>query len=84
MTSVELKNLGVGNKYVDNYIDIALYDRNKKRISPSYVITKGTDEFYIGVHARKTKRMPYKFQCEIGTLYTEYSDLSDEMRLKII
>ena len=84
MSSVELKNLGVGNKYIDSFIDVALYDRNKNRISLSYGIIKGVDEFYIGVHARKGKRLPYRIQCEVGQLYTEYSELSDEMLLKVI
>lgn len=38
-----------------------------------------SDSFYVGVHARNTKRLPYKFQVKISNL-TEVNELTDKER----
>ena len=66
LVKVDLKNLKTGNIYIDNWLDIRLYNRAREE-HPYDVMYVGTsDYFYIGVHARNTRRLPYNIECVIG------------------
>ena len=63
---VELKNLKTGNKYVDSWLDVRLYNKYKDEHPYDVMYIKYNETFYIGFHARNTKRLPYNVVCEIG------------------
>jgi len=80
VVSVTLENLKTGNIYIDNYLDMELYGPDR-RTTGSDTIYVGTDGyFYIGFHARKTKRLPYKAKVTIGAEFLSEVTLTDEQR----
>lgn len=58
-------NLG-GNKYQNIWLDISLLDKNKQ--TAAELTIKGGDFFYVGVHSRNTKRLPYDFDVKVTAL----------------
>ena len=63
---IDLNNLKTGNQYIDSWLDIRLY--NKERMEHPYDImyVAPREFFYIGFHARNTRRLPYNVECAIG------------------
>lgn len=82
--SVEVRNNKSGNQYLDNWLDYQIYDKNKNPIEfdEFYIDTKST--FYLGFHARNTKRLPVNFSVDIGIEYLEFFDLSAEQRKRLV
>ena len=78
--SIDLNNLRTNNKHVDNWLDIRLYTAERKEhpYNKMYIREKGF--FYLGVHARNTRRLPYNIECLIGNEYIGYEDMSDDDR----
>lgn len=74
--SVDLSNLKTNNKFIDNWFDVRLYNKNRKEHPYDKMFVRMTDYFYIGFHARNTKRLPYNVQCIIGNEYV--SGLNEE------
>ena len=64
--SVDLKNLKVNNKYIDDYLDVRLYTRDKEEHPFDHMYVRLKDHFYLGVHARNTRRLPYNLELTIG------------------
>jgi len=75
MVSVDLTNIGVGNIYIDNWLDTMLYTRDKKMWGYDKMYIRPRDHFYIGVHARNTRHLPYNVEVTIGTEFKESADL---------
>ena len=75
--SVDLNNLKTGNMYVDNWLDVRLYtsDREEHPYDKMYVSANGF--FYIGIHARNPRRLPFDVECLIGTEYRSYESIED-------
>ena len=67
--SVDLNNLKTGNKYIDSWFDVRLYTKNRMEHPYDKMYVKMRDFFYIGFHARNTKRLPYNVECVIGQEY---------------
>ena len=63
---IDLKNLKTGNKFVDNWLDIRLYNEACEEHPYDVMYVKGNRFFYIGFHARNTKRIPYNVDCVVG------------------
>ena len=63
---VELKNLKTGNIYVDSWLDVRLYNKNYEEHPYDIMYVKHNEPFYIGFHARNTRRLPYNVLCEVG------------------
>ena len=63
---VELKNLKTGNIYIDNWLDIRLYNKYHDEHPYDIMYIKYNEPFYIGFHARNTRRLPYNVDCVIG------------------
>lgn len=80
IVSIDLINLKTGNKYIDSWFDVRLYtaDREEHPYDKMYVSTN--DFFYIGFHARNTKRLPYNVECIIGNEYVSSDEMTDEDR----
>jgi hypothetical protein len=74
LVSVDLTNIGVGNIYIDNWVDTMLYTRDKKMWAYDKMYIRPHDYFYIGVHARNTRQLPYNIEVTIGTEFKESAD----------
>lgn len=76
--SVEVNNLKTGNEYVDKDLEVRLYtaDREEHPYNKMYVQTN--DFFYLGFHARNTKRIKYDIECTIGVELRSYDSISDK------
>lgn len=64
--SVDLKNLKVNNKYIDDWLDVTLYTSDRRPFAGDYMYVHLQDHFYIGLHARNTRRLPYNIQVTVG------------------
>ena len=64
--SVDLENLKTGNKYVDDWLDVRLYNKTRQPIGSNHTYVKYNDFFYIGFHARNTRELPYNVKLTIG------------------
>ena len=63
---VELINEKTGNKYVDCWLDVRLYNRYYEEHPYDVMYIKYNEPFYIGFHARNTRNLPYNVLCVIG------------------
>ena len=75
MVKVELKNLKTGNKYIDSWLDVRLYTMDRQEHPYDVMYCGKRDFFYIGFHARNTKRLPYNVECTIGEEYLSDSEI---------
>lgn len=78
--SVNLTNLKTGNRFVDNWLDVVIYDKNRKAHSYDLMYLKPNDFFYIGFHARAPKRIPFNIELEIGREYLSVFNMTDQQR----
>lgn len=76
--SIDLKNIKTGNRYLDDWLDIRLYTSEREEHPYDTMYIKGRTHFYIGVHARNTKRIPYDIICTVGQEYLSYEAISDK------
>jgi hypothetical protein len=67
--SVDLNNLKTGNKYIDAWFDVRLYTKTREEHPYDKMYVRMNDFFYIGFHARNTRRLPYNVNCIIGQEY---------------
>ena len=67
--SVDLTNLKTGNKYIDAWFDVRLYNKAREEHPYDKMYVRINDFFYIGFHARNTRRLPYNVDCVIGKEY---------------
>jgi len=67
--SVDLNNLKTGNKYIDAWFDVRLYNKARQEHPYDKMYVRMNDFFYIGFHARNTRRLPYNVDCVIGQEY---------------
>ena len=80
--SVELENLKTGNKYIDSWFDVRLYTKDRMEHPYNKMYVRIKDFFYIGFHARNTKRLPYNVKCVIGQEYISGLDV-DNLRQQV-
>ena len=67
--SIDLENLKTGNKYIDSWFDVRLYNKAREEHPYDKMYVRLNDYFYIGFHARNTRRLPYNVKCVIGQEY---------------
>ena len=77
---VDLTNLKTGNKFIDNWFDVRIYTKDREEYAYDTIYLSTNDYFYLGFHARNTRRLPYNVQLEIGNEYLEYYDLTEAQR----
>lgn len=63
---IELKNLKTGNIYIDSWLDVRLYNKYREEHPYDIMYIKQNEMFYIGFHARNTKRLPYNVVCSVA------------------
>ena len=76
--SIELTNKKTNNRFLDDWLDIRLYTAEREEHPSNKMYVKGRDHFYIGVHARNTRRLPYDIKCIIGREYRTYDSIEDK------
>ena len=81
---IDLENLKTGNKYLDAWFDVRLYQKNREEHPYDTMYVPLGDCFYIGFHARNTKRLPYNVRMTVnGELISKY-DLTAEQRRYLV
>ena len=80
MCLVDLENLKTGNTYNDSWLDIRLYNKYKEEHPYDQMWISYDDSFYLGVHARNTRRIPYNILCTIGSKLGKYSNFTPEQK----
>lgn len=78
--SAKITNLKTGNKYIDNWVDVSLYDKQKNSLEYEklYITPKG--QFTVGIHARKANRLPFRIQVDIGYEILSEFQMTEEQR----
>ena len=74
LVSVDVRNLKTGNQYIDSWFDVSVYDRNGNRLE-DFFYSDFKNYFYLGFHARNTRRIPFNVEVEIGGEVTTYLQL---------
>ena len=82
--SVELNNLKTGNIYIDDWLDIRLYTAGREEHPYNKMYVRENDFFYVGFHARNTRRLPYNVTCVIGNEYVSEAELTEDDRRYIM
>ena len=80
---VVLNNLKTGNKYVDAWLDVRLYTKQKEEHPYAVMYLPPNDYFYIGFHARNTRRLPYNVECIIGSAYIRKDQIDPRFIAKV-
>jgi hypothetical protein len=75
--SVDLTNLKTGNIYIDDWLDVRLYTSERMEHPYDKMYVRLHDYFYIGFHARNTRRLPYNVNCLVGNELVPSSDVED-------
>ncbi len=84
IVSVDMTNLKTGNKYIDNWLDVVVYTRDGQRIDNDNFFISTKDFFYIGFHARNTRRIPVNVEMNIGKEFYEKNFMSEAQKKLII
>ena len=77
---IDLTNLKTGNKYIDSWFDVRIYTANREEYAYDTIYLPFNGFFYLGFHARNTRRLPYNVQLDIGNEYLEYLDMNAEQK----
>ena len=78
--SLSLINKGTGNKYEDCWLDTRLYSKYKEEHPYDEMLFRNKDKFYIGFHARNTRRLSYDVQLVLGLEYMSEYELNERER----
>jgi len=62
---ISLENLKTNNIYLDDWLDTRLYTQKKEEHPHDTMYVGLQDSFYIGFHARNTRRLPYNVRCSV-------------------
>jgi len=75
--SVDLNNLKTGNTYIDSWLDVRLYTSEREEHPYDKMYVRLHDFFYIGFHARNTRRLDYNVEALIGNELVTASAVED-------
>ena len=80
---VALANLKTGNKYIDAWFDVRLYTKAREEHPYDVMFLPTNSYFYIGFHARNTKRLPYNVECLVGTGLKSKNDIDPRLIARV-
>ena len=80
---VSLANLKTNNKYIDAWFDVRLYTKAREEHPFDEMFLPTNSYFYIGFHARNTKRLPYNVECLIGTGLKAKNDIDPKLIARV-
>ena len=72
---IVLKNNKTGNIYVDDWLDVSLYRPDREEHGHPAMWIPPNSHFYIGFHARNTKRLPYDVSVTVGAMYMPATEI---------
>lgn len=75
--SVEIFNHGVSNIHQDDWFDARIYSADRIEHPYTKAYLKHREFFYVGFHARNTRRLPYKVDVRIGAEVVRAKDVED-------
>ena len=81
--AVSVNNLKTGNQYMDDWLDIRLYTANREEHPYDTMYIKEKSFFYVGFHARNTRRLDYNVEVIVGGTYISYDAMTDDQRKQI-
>lgn len=81
---VDLENLKTGNRFIDAWFDVRLYTKDRQEYSYDTMYIGVNDYFYIGFHARNTKRLPYNVRMTVGSEIISSYNLTSEQRQYLV
>lgn len=79
--SVDVINHKTGNKHNDNWLDTRLYSITREEHSYDRMWVRPEDFFYLGIHARNTRRLPFDVSCVVGLEYATYEAIPDKRQI---
>lgn len=82
---IELVNRGTGNKHHDVWLDARLYTKDRMEHPSDTLWIPNKEYFYVGFHARNTRRTPYDIALKIGFGYQplEYIENKEDVQRTI-
>ena len=80
LVRIDLNNLKTGNKYIDAWFDTRLYTKDRVEHPYDVMYVNPSSYFYIGFHARNTKRLPYNVRMTVGSEFISEFDLPADQR----
>ena len=80
--SVEIINHGVDNIYMDDWLDVRLYNKNWDEHPFTKMWLPLTEPFYVGFHARNTKRLSYDVDILIGKKILPASAIKNKQEIR--
>ena len=81
LVRIDLNNLKTGNKYIDAWFDTRLYTKAREEHPYDVMYIHPKSYFYVGFHARNTKRLPYNVRMTVGSqLLSKYELPEEELR----
>ena len=80
VASVSLQNLKTGNKYIDTWFDVRLYNSNREEHPYDFMYCPLGSSFYVGFHARNTKRLPYNVSVTVAERIVDSDTLRPDER----
>ena len=84
LISINLENLKTGNKYIDAWFDVRIYTKDREEYPYDFMYINPNSYFYIGFHARNTKRLPYNVRMTVGDQFLSAYDLTPEQRRYLV
>jgi len=81
---VDLENLKTGNRFIDSWFDVRLYTKDRQEYAYDTMYVGVNEYFYIGFHARNTKRLPYNVRMTVGSEIISSYDLTSEQRQYLV
>ena len=81
VVSVELEDVGTGNIYIDNWLEPMLYTRDREMWGYDKMYVRPKDHFYVGIHARNTRHLPYNIKVKIGYEYIQSEEVADRREI---
>lgn len=79
--SIDLVNEKTGNIYNDDWLDVRLYTINREEHPYDRMWVRAKDFFYIGIHARNTRRLPFDVSCIVGLKYANYESIPNKQEI---
>lgn len=76
--SVEVINRGVGNKFIDQNVDVSILTQEGEVHPHELMYITRKDHFYIAVHARNTRSLEYDIELRVGFQYRNIARIPDK------
>ena len=79
--SVEIINNKTNNIYNDDCLDVRLYSKTREEHPYDKMWVRPKDFFYVGIHARNTRRLSFDVSCVIGLEYAAYDAIPNKREI---